>query len=140
MRRAELFEIHDHSRFPTFLLDLVTDALQALWNFSNSYKPILPLLRNALDVVGTREILDLCSGGGGVARQNIDLPSSQADDSRRAKILQEEITGCRRYLGNKISMQIWMPTSWWPRSSVSFSTPDHHVVRVLRASCRANPT
>ena len=65
MRRAELFEIHDHSRFPTFLRDLVTDALQALWNFSNSYKPILPLLRNALDVVGTREILDLCSGGGG---------------------------------------------------------------------------
>lgn len=78
MRRAELFEIHDHSRFPTFLRDLVTDALQALWNFSNSYKPILPLLRNALDVVGTREILDLCSGGGGPWGQLIrDFESEQ---------------------------------------------------------------
>ncbi len=45
MRRTELFEIHDHPCFPAFLRDLVTDALQALWGFSNSYKPILPLLR-----------------------------------------------------------------------------------------------
>ena len=65
MHRMELFEIHDHSRFAAFLRDLVTGALRALWNFSNSYKPILPLLRNALEVVGTREVLDLCSGGGG---------------------------------------------------------------------------
>jgi hypothetical protein len=65
MRRTELFEIHDHPWFPAFLRDLVTDALQALWDFSNSYKPILPVLRNALARVGTREVLDLCSGGGG---------------------------------------------------------------------------
>jgi hypothetical protein len=65
MRRMELFEIHDHPLFPAFLRDLTTDALQALWDFSNAYKPILPLLRNALASVGTREILDLCSGGGG---------------------------------------------------------------------------
>jgi hypothetical protein len=64
-RRTELFEIHDHPCFPAFLRDLVTDALQALWDFSNSYKPILPLLRDALASVGTREVLDLCSGGGG---------------------------------------------------------------------------
>jgi hypothetical protein len=61
----EFFEIHDHRLFPTFLRDLVTDALQALWDFSNSYKPILPLLRDTLARVGTREVLDLCSGGGG---------------------------------------------------------------------------
>lgn len=65
MRRTELFEIHDHRWFPTFLRDMVTDALQALWNFSNSYKPILPLLRNALASAGTKEVVDLCSGGGG---------------------------------------------------------------------------
>lgn len=64
-RRAELFEIHDHPWFPALLRDLVTDALQALWDFSSSYKPILPLLRNALARVGTREVLDLCSGAGG---------------------------------------------------------------------------
>jgi hypothetical protein len=65
MGRTELFEIHDHPWFPAFLRDLVTDALQALWDFSNSYKPILPLLRNVLSTVGRKEVLDLCSGGGG---------------------------------------------------------------------------
>lgn len=65
MRRTELFEIHDHRWFPAFLRYLVTDALEALWNFGDSYKPILPLLRKALASAGTTEILDLCSGSGG---------------------------------------------------------------------------
>jgi hypothetical protein len=78
MRRTELFEIHDHPRFPALLRDLITDALQALWNFGNSYKPILPLLRNALDMVGTRDVLDLCSGGGGPWGQLVrDFESEQ---------------------------------------------------------------
>src|SRR5260370_5492244 len=78
MRRTELFEIHDHTWFPAFLRDLVTDALQAFWDFSNSYKPILPLLRNALARVGTREVLDLCSSGGGpLFRVVRDLESDQ---------------------------------------------------------------
>jgi hypothetical protein len=59
MRITELFEVHAHPWFPAFLRDLVRDALQALWNFSNSHKPILPLLRNAFARVGTREVLDL---------------------------------------------------------------------------------
>jgi hypothetical protein len=65
MRRAELKEIHDHPRFPGFLRDLVTDALQALWEFGNSYKPALGRLLDGMDRSGTREVLDLCSGGGG---------------------------------------------------------------------------
>lgn len=65
MRRTELQEIHDHPRFPGFLRDLVTDALQALWEFGNSYKPILERLLDAMDRAGAREVLDLCSGGGG---------------------------------------------------------------------------
>ena len=47
VRRIELFEIHDHRWFPTFLRDQVTDALQALWDFSNSYEAIAPLLQKA---------------------------------------------------------------------------------------------
>lgn len=65
MRRMELTEIHDHPAFPTFLRDLVTDALQALWDFGNSYHPILPRLRAALASARTQQILDLCSGAGG---------------------------------------------------------------------------
>jgi hypothetical protein len=36
----KLGEIHDHPRFPTFLRDLVTDALESLWTFSNTYRSI----------------------------------------------------------------------------------------------------
>jgi hypothetical protein len=65
MRRLELQEIHDHPTFPKLLRDLFTDALQSLWDFSNSYKPILGPLLAAMERAGTREVLDLCSGGGG---------------------------------------------------------------------------
>jgi hypothetical protein len=65
MGRTELQEIHDHPEFPGFLRDLVTDALQSLWGFGNSYRPILGRLLDAMDRTGTREALDLCSGGGG---------------------------------------------------------------------------
>lgn len=65
MRRMELCEIHDDPRFPALLRDLVTDALQSLWDFSNSYKPVLPLLQTALAKAGRREVVDLCSGAGG---------------------------------------------------------------------------
>jgi hypothetical protein len=75
MRRMELIELHDHERFPARLRDLMTDALQALWRFGNSYGAILPelhrgLMRGAEGVgadgaVGRVEVVDLCSGGGG---------------------------------------------------------------------------
>jgi hypothetical protein len=65
MRCNKLFELHDHAAFPPFLRDLVTDALESLWRFGNSYKPILPRLHATLTDAGTHKILDLCSGGGG---------------------------------------------------------------------------
>ncbi len=65
MRHLELQEIHDHPRFPGFLRDLVTDGMQSLWSFGNTYKPILPRLLDGMDRAGSREVLDLCSGGGG---------------------------------------------------------------------------
>jgi hypothetical protein len=65
MRHLELREIHDHPAFPGALRDLVTDAMQSLWEFSNSYKVILGRLLDAMERSGTSEILDLCSGGGG---------------------------------------------------------------------------
>lgn len=48
MRRMELFEIQDHPLFLAFLRNLCTDALEALWSLSNSYKPILSRLHHAL--------------------------------------------------------------------------------------------
>jgi hypothetical protein len=65
MRRREWFELHDHRLFPGFLRDLVTDALEAIWNYTNSYRVIVPRLRAAMEEAGTHRIVDLCSGGGG---------------------------------------------------------------------------
>lgn len=65
MRRQEWFELHDHRLYPGFLRDLVTDALEAIWNCTNSYRVIVPRLRAAMEDAGTHHIVDLCSGGGG---------------------------------------------------------------------------
>jgi hypothetical protein len=65
MRRKEWFELHDHRLYPGFLRDLVTDALEGIWNCTDSYQVIVPRLRAAMEDTGTRHIVDLCSGGGG---------------------------------------------------------------------------
>ncbi len=61
----ELFEIHDHRWCPAILRNLFTDALQAIWMMFDSYRPIVPLLRQALEESGTNHVIDLCSGAGG---------------------------------------------------------------------------
>ena len=68
MGRTDLVELHDHRWFPTFLRDLVTDALQVLWQFGNSYGPILSHLYRGLTASSSAapvRVVDLCSGGGG---------------------------------------------------------------------------
>lgn len=65
MQRISWFEVHDHPHFPRFLHHLVTDALEAMWNATDMYSPIMPRLRRAMEKADTREVVDLCSGGGG---------------------------------------------------------------------------
>lgn len=65
MRRFNLREIHDNPHFPAHLRDMMTDALEAVWAFADTYKPILPILCAAMERAGSLKILDLCSGGGG---------------------------------------------------------------------------
>lgn len=65
MRRLHLFEIHDHPRFPAFLRNLVTDALQATWDHSDVYRPIVPMLLHSVEACENKRVVDLCSGGGG---------------------------------------------------------------------------
>jgi hypothetical protein len=65
MQRKEWFELHDHRLFPGFLRDLMTDALEAIWNYTHSYRVIVPRLQAAMEEAGTLRIVDLCSGGGG---------------------------------------------------------------------------
>src|ERR1700757_597248 len=65
MRRQEWFELHDQRLYPGFLRDLMTDALEAIWCYTDSYRVIVPRLRAAMQDAGTHLIVDMCSGGGG---------------------------------------------------------------------------
>jgi hypothetical protein len=79
MGRIELHEIHDLPGFPAPLRDLVTDGLQALWDFGNTYKPILGDLLRSMERAGTHDVLDLCSGGGGPWLRLAREPELRAD-------------------------------------------------------------
>lgn len=65
MRRQSWFELHDQEWFPRFLRDLVTEALEAIWRTTGTYRPIAPLLRQAIRRSGANRVIDLCSGSGG---------------------------------------------------------------------------
>jgi hypothetical protein len=62
---ARFFEFHDQKWFPKNLRDGVTDALQFILSLGGIYRPIVPLLSEAVEATGAERIVDLCSGGGG---------------------------------------------------------------------------
>jgi len=85
MQRKAWFEIHDHRLFPRFLRDLVTEALEAMWNAQDFYGPVAARLRHTLARSGATQVVDLCSGGGGPwLRFSRDLAG---DDGRAPAIL-----------------------------------------------------
>lgn len=65
MGRLHLFEFEDQKWFPSFLRNYGTDFLQFLSNVTKMYKPIVPVLSDALKKTNTNTIIDLGSGGGG---------------------------------------------------------------------------
>jgi len=65
MARLHLIEIHEQPWFPSYLRDGVTDALQFGLNLMSNYGPIAPLVESALRSARSREVVDMCSGGGG---------------------------------------------------------------------------
>jgi hypothetical protein len=65
MRRLHLFEIGDQPWCPRALRDATTDLLELCFRTWNYYEPIVPRLTAAVEKTEDREIVDLCSGGGG---------------------------------------------------------------------------
>src|SRR3954469_13784718 len=63
--RFHLFEFEDQSWFPAVVRDCATDYLSFMQATFGLYRPIVPLLAEALRKTGHRQIVDLCSGGGG---------------------------------------------------------------------------
>jgi hypothetical protein len=62
---ARFFEFHDQQWFPKGLRDGVTDALQFILSLGGIYRPIVPLLNEAVESTGAARVVDLCSGAGG---------------------------------------------------------------------------
>jgi hypothetical protein len=65
LRRVHLFEIHEQAWLPDSLRDAVTDVLQWILNFTQTYAAVEPRLRAALKHSMASQIVDLCSGAGG---------------------------------------------------------------------------
>jgi hypothetical protein len=65
MRRLHLFEIGDQPWCPRALRDATTDLLELCFRTWNYYSPIAPRLAAAVDKARERDVVDLCSGGGG---------------------------------------------------------------------------
>jgi hypothetical protein len=63
--RLHLFELEDQPWFPASIRDSATDYLRFMETRFQLHKPMLPLLRAALNESGSTRIVDLCSGAGG---------------------------------------------------------------------------
>ena len=60
-----LFELEDQTWFPAIVRNLATDYLCFIQKTFRLHRAIIPLLEEILRETGDRQIIDLCSGGGG---------------------------------------------------------------------------
>ena len=65
MGRLHLLELEDQPWYPAAVRDAATDFLRFALESGDIYAPAAPLLQDLLARTGTRQIVDLCSGGGG---------------------------------------------------------------------------
>ena len=63
--RFQLFELEDLAWFPAAIRDLATDYLHFIERRFDLHKPVVTLLRRALEQSTLARVVDLCSGGGG---------------------------------------------------------------------------
>ncbi len=63
--RLQLVELEDLPWFPAVVRDLATDYLHFVETKMRLHAPAVPLLAEALKRTGERNVVDLCSGGGG---------------------------------------------------------------------------
>lgn len=65
MRRRHLIEIEDQPWCPPAVRDAATDYLRFVLGKLRPYSAVGPRLRSAMERAGARQVVDLCSGGGG---------------------------------------------------------------------------
>lgn len=65
MKRIHLFEWEDLSWLPSSFRSFITDLLQHRLTFFNVYHPVIPKVEHLMQEMDEKNVLDLCSGGGG---------------------------------------------------------------------------
>jgi hypothetical protein len=96
--RLQLFEFEDQLWFPASVRDLATDYLFFMQSVLKLHRPIVSVLAEALRRTGAREIIDLCSGGGG--------PVLSLYQSLRAAGLSTQITLTDRFPNRRAFQRI----------------------------------
>jgi hypothetical protein len=66
--RVQSFEFNDHPRAPAALRATIVEALSLALEWGGILRGLAPVLSDFLDRAGTRDVLDLGSGGGGPAK------------------------------------------------------------------------
>ena len=66
MKRLHLFEVMDQSWFPEVFRNLMTELLVAAGDRAGFDELMMPLLKRLLERTHASQIVDLCSGSGGV--------------------------------------------------------------------------
>jgi uncharacterized protein (TIGR02284 family) len=75
-----LFEFEDLSWFPNSIRESMMDCLCFIIKILNIYQPTIPLIMEGLQKTDSKQIVDLCSGGGGAMEQILENINRQSDD------------------------------------------------------------
>lgn len=67
-----LFEFEDLPWFPHTIRQGMTDYLHYFLKATNFYRPVAPLLHEAMKACDTNQLIDLCSGSGGPAEEILE--------------------------------------------------------------------
>jgi len=65
MRRFHLVEFEDYPWFPAAVRDGITDYLRFFLKTFDIYRPVVPVIKEALDKCRTNQIIEIAAGGGG---------------------------------------------------------------------------
>ena len=67
--KFRFFEFEDKAWLPDTIRDGMTDYLRFIFNSGNFYEPVSPLIVQLFQHTGSKQVIDLCSGGGGTVER-----------------------------------------------------------------------
>jgi hypothetical protein len=121
MHRLQLMEIEDQSWCPAALRNGATDFLQTVMALADPYAPVRPLLLESLKRCGSRQIIDLCSGGGGPWLRF--YPALQRDLEQPLQLWLTDLYP-NSHAGLELQRQYPQQVGWWPEPVDALRPPE----------------